>query len=286
MANDFPVSSVVAGALGLLESNSVLSKLVYRDAEKSMVGGTGDTVRVRVPEVIEAVDGTGQATQFTDIEDGSLPVQLSAEAYSAVLLSDRDLTLDLISFGAQVLQPQAAGVARFCEQAIAGVMNTASAESTHSISPSAPLGAFVRAAAEFTRREIPLQGRYMAIGPDAFEALLSVPSLQDAAASGNADVIEGGYFTKLLGFQVHVSPYLTGAVAFTREGFALASRAPMNAEGAGFAATETHNGFALRYLRQFDVSQRADVSLLSTFVGAAVLDTNRSMAFSIAEAGA
>jgi hypothetical protein len=286
MANTLPVSSLVKGALGLLEVNSVLANLVYRDAEKEFVGGVGDTVRVRVPETIDAVDGTGQPTTFTDINEGTIPVTLSAEAYNAVKLSDREMTLDLINFGAQVLQPQASGIAKFCEQTISAQMNAASTASGETIDPVAPLGAFVKAAAEFTRREIPLQGRIMAVGPAVFEALLSVPSLQDAAAAGGDDVISGGRFKRLLGFDVHVSPYLDGAVAFTREGFALAVRAPQNVDGASKAATERHNGYALRYVRDFDISQRADVSLLSTFVGATQMDARRVMAFAIAPAGA
>lgn len=281
MANDFPVSSVVSGALGLLEANSVLGKLVYRDAEKAMVGGVGSSVRIRVPKTIEARDGTGQATVFTDINEDAIPVTLSAEAYSAVKLSDAEMTLDLVNFGAQVLQPQASGIARYCEEAIAAAMNAQSEASTETVSLDSPLGAFTRAAAEFTRRGIQLPGRYMAIGPDVFEALLSVPSLQDAAATGGAEIIEGGMFTRLLGFQVHVSPYLNGAVAFTREGFALVTRAPADAEGAGYTATQTYNGYALRYVRDFDIAQRGEVSLMSTFVGARELDTRRVMAFKV-----
>ncbi|WP_431871922.1 P22 phage major capsid protein family protein [Nocardiopsis eucommiae] len=281
MANSFPVSQAIGGALGLLEANSVLGKRVHRDSEKHFGGGTGATVQVRIPKTISATNGMGQNTVYTDINESTVPVEITAEAYSAVALTDQEMALNVIDFGKQVLQPQASGVAKFCEQAIAGVMNTAVTDSTLEISPTNPLGAFVRAAAEFTRREIDLPGRTMAIGPDVLEVLLALPALQDVAASGGGDVLEGGFLTKLLGFDIVVSPYVSGAVAFTPEGFALATRAPGVPEGAGYAATETHNGWSMRYLQDFDITRRAEVSLMSVFVGATLLDERRVMAFSL-----
>ncbi|MGW8439301.1 P22 phage major capsid protein family protein [Nocardiopsis sp. NPDC055879] len=275
------MSQAIGGALGLLEANSVLGKRVYRDAEKSFGGGTGTTVQVRVPNTITATNGLGQNTVYTDINESTVPVEITAEAYSAIALTDQEMSLSVIDFGKQVLQPQASGIAKYCEQAIAGVMNDAATESTSEIDPTNPLGAFVRAAAEFTRREVPLQGRTMAIGPDVLEVLLALPALQDVAAAGGGDVLEGGFVARLLGFEIVVSPYITGAVAFTREGFALATRAPGVPEGAGYAATETHNGWAMRLLQDFDLTRRAEVSLMSVFVGATLLDDRRVMAFSL-----
>ncbi|MFE1101333.1 P22 phage major capsid protein family protein [Nocardiopsis alba] len=285
MANQIPVSQIVAASLGLIEANSVLGNLVYRDAESSFVGGVGDTVRVRVPNVIEAKDGTGAPTEFDSINEGAVPVTLTAEAYNAVKLSDKELTLDIVNFGAQVLQPQASGVAKFCEKTIAGVMNEQVAASTDTIDPANPLAAIARAAAEFTRRELDMSGRTLVIGPDMLEAFLSLPALQDVAAAGADEALRGGELTRLMGFSVRVSPFIDGAIAFTREAFALACRAPATADGAGYAATETNNGYSLRYVRDFDMAQRGDVSLMSVFVGATVLDSRRFMAFNVSAGG-
>jgi hypothetical protein len=284
MANSIPVDQVITATLGLIEANSVLGNLVHRDAERGFVGGVGDTVRVRVPNVIEARDGAGTATIFSDIDEGAVPVTLTNEAYSAVKLTDMELSLSITDFGVQVLQPQSAGVAKYCERAISGVMNEQvnDAGNTNTIDPTAPLRAIAKAAAEFTRRELPMEGRILAIGPDILEAFLALPALQDVAAAGADEALRGGELTRLMGFSVRVSPYVEGAIAFTREAFALACRAPLPPEGAGYAATETYNGYSIRYVRDFDVSVRGDVSLMSVFVGAAVLDSRRFMAFNIA----
>src|SRR5699024_7946474 len=71
--------------------------------------------------------------------------------------------------------------------------------------------------------------------------------------------------------------------AFTPEAFALACRAPEPPAGAGYAEAQTHNGYALRYLRDFSIEHRADASLMSAFVGATTLDSNRYMAFDIGD---
>jgi hypothetical protein len=284
MANTIPVSDVIKASLGLIEAESVLGNLVHRDAEAGFVGGVGDSVRVRVPNVIEAQNGSGQATVFTDIAEGVVSVTLTDEAYSAVKLTDKELSLKLENFGAQVLQPQASGVAKYCEKAIAGVMNAQvnDASNTLTIDPSTPLSAIAKAAAEFTRREISMDGRVLVIGPEMLEAFLNLPALQDVGSAGADEALRGGELTRLMGFSVRVSPYTEGAVAFTREAFTLACRAPLPPEGAGYAETRAYNGYALRYLRDFDISVRADVSLMATFVGAAVMDPRRFMAFSIA----
>lgn len=283
MAHTIPVEQVIAASLGLIESNSVLGGLVFRDAEKGFVGGVGDSVRVRVPNVIEAQDGAGADTVFSDVDEGAVPVKLTAEAYSAVKLSDKELSLDIVNLGTQVLQPQAAGIARYCEKAIAGVMNGAVNDpaNTNTISVATPLGAVAKAAAEFTRRELSMEGRTLVIGPDMLEAFLNLSALQDVAAAGKDEALRGGELTRLMGFSVRVSPYVEGAIAFTREAFALACRAPLPPEGAGYAETQTHNGYAIRYLRDFDISARADISLMAVFVGAAVLDSRRFMAFKV-----
>lgn len=281
VAHNIPVSQIVNGTLGLIEANAVLANLVYREAEAGFIGGVGSTVRVRVPNVIEAQNGAGQNTVFSDIDEGAVPVTLTDEAYSAVKLTDKELSLDIVNYGAQVLQPQASGVAKYCERAIAGVMNAQVhvPDNANTISPTMPLAAIAKAAAEFTRRELSMEGRVLVIGPEMLEAFLNLPALQDVAAAGADEALRGGELTRLMGFSVRVSPYVEGAVAFTREAFALACRAPLPSEGAGYAATQTHNGYAIRYVRDFDISVRGDVSLMSVFVGAAVLDPRRFMAF-------
>nr|WP_262391346.1 P22 phage major capsid protein family protein [Nocardiopsis sp. CNR-923] len=139
-----------------------------------------------------------------------------------------------------------------------------------------------KAAAEFTRHELEMNGRVMVIGPDLMEAFLTIPALQNAAAAGSDQALRNGEIGRVFGFRVFISPFVNGTTAFTRDAFALACRAPRVSEGAGKSASQRHNGYSLRVVQDFDMTVRAEVSLMSTFVGAGVLDNRQSMSFGLA----
>lgn len=282
MANNIAVSQVVATTLGLIERESTLSRISFRDAEAAFVGGVGDSVRIRIPRAIAARDGVVDGdTHFTDLNEDTVAIELTQELYSAVKLSDWELTLDIESYAKQVLQPQALGIVRDCEKAMADVMNAETAVATRTIDPDQPLRALTAAAAELVRRENGSPERHFVIGPELLEAFLSEKAIQDASAAGSADVIQAGYVGRVMGFDVHVSPYIEGAVALTPGAFALAVRAPDVPEGAGYAASETYADYAIRYLRDYVMATRAEVSLVSAFVGATALDEQRFIPFAI-----
>ncbi|WP_411122073.1 P22 phage major capsid protein family protein [Streptomyces sp. x-19] len=290
MAHKIEIDKIVATSIGLLEANSVLGNKVFRDAETSFNGGVGDEVTVTLPQVIDAKVLDDEGTKYSDINELDFKVKLTDEAYNAVKLNDRQLNFGIRDFGRQVLQPQASGVAKHCEKAVAGVLNEAIASDgskskfpkAEAISKAKPLAALAKASAEMTKREIPEEGRILAIGPELKEAFLGLESLQNASFAGDAQVITNGTLGRVLGFEVVVSPFITGgAVAFTEEAVALAVRAPGAPAGTD-AAAMTHNGFALMAARQFVMDQQKTVSLMKTFVGATPLDTNRMVALKAA----
>ncbi|GAA0946418.1 P22 phage major capsid protein family protein [Nonomuraea longicatena] len=277
MANTLQIDSVVALTLALLERQTILGRLVHRDSQTSFRGGVGDTVRVRVPkrlDVKEFIKGTPITT--TEINELGVPVKLTKRLYTAVELSDDDLTLSLADFGAQVLAPQSSGVASGVEQAVAATMNEATAASTVTISKAKPLAAVAKAAATFTTREVPTSGRVLVVGPELEEILLQMPEVMNTAAAGSPEVIKDGMLTRLYGFNVYVSPYITGAVAFTRDAFALAVVAPAPMVGAE-SETSAHNGYALRYTRAAKIDTLSSVSVVHAYVGATQLDVRQSI---------
>src|SRR5690625_934689 len=207
--NELAISDIVSATLGLISLHAVLADVTYRDAESDFVGGVGDTVRIRVPSVIEARDGAVDGeTQFSDIQETAVPVELSREAYNATKLSDRELSLGIADFGAQVLDPQALGIVRMIEQTIADEINAAIAASSREIDPEDPIRALTVASAEFLAREnARADGAVFVIGPDLLAAFLNSPVLQNASAVGSDEVIRGGRLGRILGFDVYASPY-------------------------------------------------------------------------------
>ncbi|MEU7576000.1 hypothetical protein AB0B50_00085 [Streptomyces sp. NPDC041068] len=286
MAHTITTDEIVAAALGLLEAKSVLGSRVWRDAESSFIGGVGDEVTVTLPTVVEAkLKDDGKNIDYSDLNEQTFKVKLTDHAYNAIKLNERQMNFDIRNFGAQVLTPQASGVAKHCEKAVTGILNKAIEGATEEITKDAPLAALAKVSAEMTAREIDEDGRVLAIGPDLKEAFLALPELQNAAFAGDANVIQNGSLGRVLGFEVVVSPFVKGgAVAFTREAVALAVRAPAAPEGAS-GASNTHNGFALTTVRQYVVDQLSHVNVVQTFVGATALDTNRMVPLKIATGG-
>jgi hypothetical protein len=286
MAHKITTDEIVAAALGILEAKSVLGNRVWRDAETRFNGGVGDEVTVTLPTVVDAkVKGDGNI-EYSDLGEQTFKVRLTDHAYNAIKLNERQMNFDIRDFGAQVLTPQSSGVAKHCEKAVAGILNAAIEGAAEEIAMDKPLSALAKVSAEMTTREIDEDGRVLAIGPELKEAFLALPELQNANFAGNADVIQNGALGRVLGFEVVVSPYITGgAVAFTREAVALAVRAPAAPAGAEGAVAE-HNGYALTTVRQYVVDQLSHVNAVQTFVGATALDTNRMVPLKVAGAAA
>ncbi|MFD7454436.1 P22 phage major capsid protein family protein [Kitasatospora sp. NPDC059827] len=288
-SNTFEISDVVAVSLALMRSNSVLGECVMRDAEAAFSGGRGDSVRVRTPKrrVAQNFNGT---TVYTKVEEGHVQVKLTDEPTDAAAFTTKDMTLNIESFGEQVLKPQMDAVSTYVEKSAATLLNTASkATAARVIKPDAKHGEpghvvkmLTAAAADFTRREIPATDRFLAIGPDVQNILLDVEQLQKVNEAGEPHALRNATMGELFSFRVVVSPYLDGAVAFHKTAFALAVRAPSEVQGGARSVSATDNGYAIRATLDFDPSVKSEVSIVDTLCGVATIDATRAIAFTVA----
>jgi hypothetical protein len=137
MANTFiKATRIASAALGLLEREIVLPGLVWRDAGGDFRGAGGDTISIRVPARTQArtralrgarpstSEGAGIIT-MDDLTETKVDVTLDTDVYSAVPVTDEELTLDLTDFGSQILEPQVRAVAEGIENAVAAEMTGA-----------------------------------------------------------------------------------------------------------------------------------------------------------------
>jgi hypothetical protein len=290
MANNFATSDVVAStAADLLRAHLVLGRLVFRDAEADFVGGRGDTVRIRVPKVIEAQPFTGSTSAITtSLTETTVPVTLSTHAMNAVELSAKDVTLDIESFGAQVLMPQVAGVSKFVEKAIAGVMQPVITAGTLTFDPANPRDSITAAGQTLDEREVEAGSRVLVVSPAVKRALLMDPNLSNVDSAGSPSALRDAIVGRLHGFDVYMTPYVTGAIAMSTQAFAAAIKAPTAPEAVpGHSATDPDNqGYALTWFRAFDPESRQERSIVEAFVGATVLDAQRSVGIQPADTGA
>jgi len=106
MANTFITPQVVAKlALPTLLNNWVMAGLVHRDYAKEF-RKVGNTVRIRKPTTLTAIEFDGDLTgEYQNITEGYVDVLLDTVLVVPTEVSAKDMTLDIVSFNTQVIEP-------------------------------------------------------------------------------------------------------------------------------------------------------------------------------------
>jgi len=284
MANQFYQAPQVARvAVALASEDAYLSALVNRDYQDDILGGggRGRTVNVRIPGALIArdrgIDDKTTAIVLDELSESTFPITLGTHAYSAVSLSEGDMSLNLESFSAQVLAPQVAAVVDYIEHDFVETLNTAegvqAGETALTYDPANPVKTFIALRKILRDRGVNPASLNTVVGTQVYADLIASGQLIDVSQSGSTAALREGQVGRVQGFTVVESTRIgeTEIKAFSRDAFTIAVRAPLVPAGAPFGAIESSNGFGLRYLRDYDVMHTVDRSLVSTFVGSAAL---------------
>jgi hypothetical protein len=263
-------------AIGLVDQDLVIASTVNRDYEAEFAGGVGLTVNARVPAFLtgrKRTAGAVAAITVDDVTESNVAVTLTDQAYSAVRLTDADLTLSLEDFGRQVLAPQVGAVVRTCEDTVIDVMQALTASLTVTWSGADPIPTFTAARKALRDLKVPATDLYCALGTELAADLLNSDKLTDASKAGGTGALRDATIGKIRGFTVIESNALAEdeAIFYHRNAFTLAVRAPQVAAGATFGQSIAADGFALTAIRDYDPSILADRSVVSAFIGAQVL---------------
>ncbi|MEV7780276.1 P22 phage major capsid protein family protein [Kitasatospora sp. NPDC088351] len=295
MTNDVKTHDLIAEtAVSYLAQTGVASALVFRNAEKTFGGGSGKTVRIAVPNRIEAknFNGTDELSAATERE---VEVKITEAPYSSVPVRQDEATFDIRDFATQVLAPQVDGVARALEAAACAPMNKAIAavkdtDTVHIIQrgDGFDLDWIVEAGTEMDANDVPEEGRWLLVGTELKGLILKHPDMKHADKSGSSDVLRRGEIGDLRGFKVYHSNALKGgAIAGVREAFALAVCPPvMGALGGGSlpllsGKTISEDGYAIAVWTAWDQSGHSAVHTVKSFAGGAEIDPNRYVAFKL-----
>jgi hypothetical protein len=280
MANTFYNAPQVAKTVvALAHEDSYLGATISRNFEDDLLGGGGKnlTVNVRVPSALIArergIDDVTNAIVLDSLTEQTIQVTLGTHVYSAVGLSEGDLSLHLESFAAQVLAPQVASVVDDIEHEVATALLAAdgfqTGEVVQAYSATDPVAYFIALRRILRNRGVPVAGLNVVVGTQVFADLLASSKLQDAAASGSTAALREGQVGQIQGFQVVESTRVdeNDIVAYHSDAFTLATRAPLVPAGVAFGATEASNGYNVRYIRDYDANVMRDRSVVSTFAG-------------------
>ena len=106
MGNTFITPTVVAKlALPTLLNNLMFAGLVHRDYAKEF-RKVGNTVRIRKPAILEAIEFDGDLTgEYQNITESYIDILLDTILVVPVEILATDLTLDILSFNTQIVEP-------------------------------------------------------------------------------------------------------------------------------------------------------------------------------------
>lgn len=292
MANDFlKPEKIVSQGLGLLQRELVLPRLVKRYGEADFQGAKEDTVNIRIPSILAGREyefrDRKSAITTDDLTEYSVPVKLDKHPYSAVKITDEELTLDIDSWGEQVARPQIRAVAEKLESYIATVME-ATADYAHSTTyePEPENDndrSFSRAANAANKylniENVPSAGRKILVGANVEEAVLNSGVLLDVDRSGFDGTLREAVIGRIAGFDVighcnSIDPDF--AVAFHPTAFALANVAPQVPAGVSAGAGLLFDSLAMRWIRDYESDYLRDRSVYSAFAGTASVEDGRN----------
>ena len=286
MANTLYTATQVAQVAAVFaEQDAYLSALVNRNFENDLLGGGGKnkTVNVRIPSALIArardIDEVTASIVMDDLVESTFSITLGTHAYSAVPLSEGDLSLRLVDFGRQVLKPQVDAVVDFCENEVTKTLtglaelNSLAAGAPAAYDAANPKATMVALRKLLRKNGVPQTGLNAIVGTDVYADLLAANSIVDASQSGSTQALREGQIGRIYGFNV-VESTRVGAkeiIVFHRDAVTLAVRAPVVPAGASFGASVSQGGFNLRYMRDYNADKTVDRSIVGTFVGAALV---------------
>lgn len=280
MANTFLKPEVIAGtALELLRRESVLPNLVWANAFGDFAGAKGDTITIRVPATAKArkralrATGTARNIIMDELVEDAIAVTLDTDVYSAVPVTDEELTLDIKDFAVQVLQPQINAVVDQAENDIAASMSGATYATTVGVDPADPWDAIIEGRKALNDANVPRDGRALLVGSGLEAALLKSDQFVRYDQAGDQDAFREARIGRVAGVEVYTSNAIGEDVGFMfhRTAYIFASRAPQIPNGAAFGASQSAAGLALRWIRDYDFTSTTDRSLVDVYTGHSVV---------------
>ncbi len=286
MANTYlKAERIAAAALGLLEREIVLPALVWRDAGGSFRGAAGDTISIRVPARTTArtrplrgtrptaSEGEGIIT-MDELTETKVDVTLDEAIYSAIPITDEELALDISSFGQQILAPQVRAVAEGLENKVAAQMIDADYATELTLDMDDPYNTLVDARVQLNKDNIPMSGRTAVVGADLEGVFLKSEHLSMADKAGDNNALRDAAIGRVAGFgPVYVSNALPPDVGFVfhRTAYVLSMQAPVVPDGASYGTSQTYQGMAMRWLRDYDFRNVQDRSLVDVYAGTNII---------------
>lgn len=288
MATLITPSVIARSALATLYNTTVLAQLVNRDYDGDFTGKQGDTITVRTPASFTAnVFNRVTGIVLQDPAEGSFTVALDTLLDVSFAVTQEELTLELVSFEEQLLNPALEAIVQDVDGRLAeGIVDAAAGGGGGGTATAGGAtdqhSAFRIARRILSRNKHPFSQRYSVLSPEGTEKATSDEKVLTADRSGSTEALREGSVGRLSGFDIYESQVFGGApvadpvqrdtaqgVAFHRSAFALVTRtlsAPLGLASAQYAV-QGYKGLGIRVVRDYDIDKKQDVISLDFLMG-------------------
>ncbi|MEU9603704.1 hypothetical protein [Streptomyces sp. NPDC048057] len=280
-----------------MEAATVLAATVQKQASEQFDGTVGQAVSIRRPFMLDGnqeglLPGVGERPDgkiaVESKKESVLNITLDQHVYSAVQLTDAELSLEIADFASQVALPQTDAVVNRLERIVASALEQFSpAEKTtagklvieHAPGDYLDIAQKIRfqisfMAAELTANNIPGGGRFLVLGANVAGLLMNDPNLTRVSEAGTDTALREAVIGKLYGFTLiqsnHIDP--DSLYAYHPSAVQLVTRAPIVPPSVTFGASQSQAGYALRWIRDYMSETASERSFFSAYCGIAVVD--------------
>ncbi|MCK9496598.1 MAG: hypothetical protein M0R75_14040 [Dehalococcoidia bacterium] len=269
---------VIRTSLGLLERDTVLANLVWRDAAGDFRGARGDAVTIRLPAYSKARKRNirNGGNRLTDnLTERTVVVTLDSNLYNKIPITDPELTLDIDDFNRTITVPVTNGLVRGLEDEIIAEVEAATYPVQHQLALDLdePYKTVTAARRRLNDARVPMDGRAIVCGSGVEEVFLNSEQFIRADRSGDTGAFRSAEIGRVAGFPVFVVPGMDPdkAFAFHRSAFVLSTRAPLVPRGAPWGASASWEGFSLRLVQAIDPDEIVDNFHADVYVGTNVV---------------
>lgn len=262
--------------VGALHRDTVLPMAFTRFDGGNFKGAEGDTVTFKLPGVTTARDYEWRTRTSPIVLDmigrTSVGIKLDTHVYHATPITDEENTLDLTSFGQEILTPQTVAVRERLEQKTVAALGALPFKETalNAAEGDDPFSWALYAKGVLDQQGTPKGGRNLLLGTNALNWILESDRIQKMDPSAAQTAWREATVAKVAGFNVIDGGQMLGVndiYAVHPSAMVIANVAPDIPDGASWGARARYQGFNFRIIRDYDTSYARDRSFVNTFAG-------------------
>lgn len=274
--NYIKAKKFAAMVVGALARDSILPMSFTRFDGGGFRGAENDTVTFKLPGVTTARDYEWRTRTNPIVLDmigrTSVAIKLDKHVYNAVPITDEENTLDLTSFGQEILTPQVVAVRERLEQHTVNALATLPFKTTdlNASASDDPFSWALYAKGVLDRQGTPRGGRNLLVGTNVLNWLMESERVTKMDPSAATTAFREATLGRVAGFNVVDGGQLLGPndiYAVHPSAMIIANVAPDVPDGAKWGAKAAHQGFNMRIIRDYDTNFARDRSFVSTFAG-------------------